>query len=780
MADKIRLLPEIVANQIAAGEVVNRPASVVKEMMENAIDAGARCVKVNFRDGGKDLIQVVDDGCGMSPIDARMAFDRHATSKIRTAEDIYSLHTFGFRGEALASIAAVAQVELRTRQEGDEVGTRTEINGGQFASQTPAMCPVGSQFFVRNLFYNVPARRRFLDRSTASATQIRTEFQRVALCNPQIAFELYANDAPVYVLGAASQAGRIVDVVGRHIKHNLLEVDADTSIARLSGFIGRPAAAKRRNAEQYLFVNGRYFKSAYLASAIMKAYEKLIPENAQPAWFLYLTIDPGRIDVNVHPQKIEVKFADEEAVWQIVNAAVRETLAKTGAVPMMDFDRKSPVEIPVLRKGAVYSEPRAMSNSDYNPFREEYIDPTAPDPNVDFTGFDVPWTDGGQTVADASSAGVRAAGRGKGGLRSAGFPSVGPGLQPDPWSGSDAGGRPDAGLFEEFVSGGNAVAAGDSGSEPEGGAAADTGDPAAERASAAEPVSGADFSGGVFASGGFILSDAPGPAERMPAAEPGEEPEGEPEEDDGRLCPWRRLRREPQQRGDASCRADVPERPDISGAEDPDESGLDFLPSASDGEQQRLEIAEQPEFTDALPLGGGYVAALLNGRFVVADVRRARERILYEEYLRMMGSGASVSQQLLFPERLVVSLDEYALLEEHAVEFAALGFDLDFCGGGAVEVKGSPADLPADSVDRILFELLQAFSMPVPLEDVRREKIAATMACGAARKAPKMLAREEAAALLSQLAAAGNISFSPSGKAILAEITPEEIRAKLG
>lgn len=374
MADKIRLLPEIVANQIAAGEVVNRPASVVKEMMENAIDAGARCVKVNFRDGGKDLIQVVDDGCGMSPIDARMAFDRHATSKIRTAEDIYSLHTFGFRGEALASIAAVAQVELRTRQEGDEVGTRTEINGGQFASQTPAMCPVGSQFFVRNLFYNVPARRRFLDRSTASATQIRTEFQRVALCNPQIAFELYANDAPVYVLGAASQAGRIVDVVGRHIKHNLLEVDADTSIARLSGFIGRPAAAKRRNAEQYLFVNGRYFKSAYLASAIMKAYEKLIPENAQPAWFLYLTIDPGRIDVNVHPQKIEVKFADEEAVWQIVNAAVRETLAKTGAVPMMDFDRKSPVEIPVLRKGAVYSEPRAMSNSDYNPFREEYIE----------------------------------------------------------------------------------------------------------------------------------------------------------------------------------------------------------------------------------------------------------------------------------------------------------------------------------------------------------------------------------------------------------------------
>lgn len=214
MADRIRLLPEVVANQIAAGEVVNRPASVVKEMMENSIDAGATRVQVNFRDGGRDLIQIVDDGCGMSPIDARMAFDRHATSKIAAVEDIYALSTFGFRGEALASIAAVAQVELRTRQEGDDVGTCTEINGGQFVSQTPVMCPVGSQFYVRNLFYNVPARRRFLDKSTTSAAQIRTEFQRVALCNPHIGFELYSNDAPVYTLAASSLAGRIVDVVG--------------------------------------------------------------------------------------------------------------------------------------------------------------------------------------------------------------------------------------------------------------------------------------------------------------------------------------------------------------------------------------------------------------------------------------------------------------------------------------------------------------------------------------------------------------------------------------
>ena len=664
MADKIRLLPEVVANQIAAGEVVNRPASVVKEMMENAIDAGARTVKVNFRDGGKDLIQIVDDGCGMSPIDARMAFDRHATSKITSVDDIYALNTFGFRGEALASIAAVAQVELRTRQEGDEVGTQTEINGGQFAGQTPVMCPVGSQFFVRNLFYNVPARRRFLDKSTTSASQIKAEFQRIALCNPQIAFELYANDAPVYTLQAGSLAGRIVDVVGRHIKQNLLEVEADTSIACIEGYIGRPAAAKKRNTEQYLFVNGRFFKSTYLTSAILKAYEKLIPESCQPSYFLYLTLDPGRIDVNVHPQKTEVKFADEEAVWQIVNAAVRETLAKTGAVPLMDFDRDSPVEIPVLQKGAVYSEPLAMSNSDYNPFREEYIDPSAPDPNVDFTGFDVPYRDGG-VVSDSAVGGLRT-----GGVRSA-APSF-----PQAAAGGFALPGADAGEFEEFESG-----------------------------------------------GGFEITPSGGGF---------------------------------------------------------DDSALDFNPSSAAPEQQRFDMPQRPEFTDALPLPGGYVAALLGGRFVVVDVRRARERILYEDYLRMLGNGSSVSQQLLFPERLVLSGDEYALLEENAVEFAALGFDIDFCGEGTVEVRGTPADMPADAVDRLLFDLLQAFATPVSLSDVRREKIAGVMARSGAKGVGRTLSREEAAALLAQLADTGSFSFSPSGKAITAEITPEDLRAKLG
>lgn len=652
MADKIRLLPEVVANQIAAGEVVNRPASVVKEMMENAIDAGARCVKVNFRDGGKELIQIVDDGCGMSAIDARMAFDRHATSKIRSAEDIYSLHTFGFRGEALASIAAVAQVELRTRQADDEMGTEVEIHGGQFIGQKAVMCPVGSQFFVRNLFYNVPARRRFLEKSTASAKQIKCEFQRVALCYPEVEFELYANDALQYQLPASTLAGRIVDLVGRSIKQNLLEVEASTSIASVRGFIGRPSAAKQRNTEQFLFVNGRYFKSPYLVSALLKGYDKLIPQTAQPSYFLFLEIDPSRIDVNIHPQKTEVKFADEEAVWQILNAAVRETLAKSGAVPMMDFDRTTDVEIPVQRQGVMYSEPRSTMRENYNPFSDSYIDPSAPDPNSDFQGFDVPYRDPAGVVSDVSS-----------------YPS----------SGRQSSFRP----------------------------------------MMLEPNEEFDD----FCSGGCIAEE--------------------------------------------------------SSTEE--ESFIDFTSSSAQDASSTLDLpSTRPIFSTPMVLGGGYVGAMMEGRFMIVDARRARERILYEEYLRRLTTTTSVSQQLLFPEQLLFSEEEYRLLEEQEVALASLGFDLHFMGEGAVEVHGLPSDVAVEELERVLYELLQSFAEPIALEQVRRERMALIMAHHGAVAALRLSSSEEAEALLVQLAATENYSFSPSGKRIMAEFSTEDMRSKLG
>ena len=370
--DKIRVLPDGVANQIAAGEVVGRPASVVKELMENSVDAGSRTITVNYKDGGRSLIQVVDDGCGMSETDARLAFERHATSKIRRAEDLYQLASFGFRGEALPSVASVAEVELRTRTADREIGTQVVIHGGRFVSQEPVQTAVGTQFLVKNLFYNTPARHRFLKEANVEGRHIRSEFLRVALCNPEVAFSLYDNDVLIATLPASNLRQRIVSAIGgKDIAKNLLEVGADTSIVRIEGFVGRPSAAKKTNREQYLFVNGRYFSSPYFRKAILQAYEKLIAPDTQPSYFLYLTIDPQRIDVNVHPQKTEIKFDDEQAVWQIFNAAVRESLGRLGVVPMMDFEMDSSIDIPVFREDAAFRIPDLGINPDFNPFREE-------------------------------------------------------------------------------------------------------------------------------------------------------------------------------------------------------------------------------------------------------------------------------------------------------------------------------------------------------------------------------------------------------------------------
>ena len=371
MADKIRLLPEIISNQIKAGEVVEYPSSAIKEMVENAIDAGATKVTVNFINGGRDLIQIIDNGCGMSPSDARMAFECHATSKIRELDDIYALDTFGFRGEALASIAAISQVELITRQADSEIGTKVVISGGEFVSQTPVAAPVGSQFLVRNIFYNTPGRRKFIDdRQSQLPNMIKTEFRRVALCHPEVSMELYSDKSLIYSLPQSSLLERIVGIIGPTAKKSLVEVGVETSIAKIEGYVCRASAAKVR-ADQYLFVNGRYFKSPYFNKAVAKAYEHLIPNGSQPSFFIYLTVNPERVDVNVHAQKIEVRFADTDAIWQIINAAVRESLAKTGSVPMMDFEAEDLIDIPVATNDIIYQIPKATTCDNYNPFATE-------------------------------------------------------------------------------------------------------------------------------------------------------------------------------------------------------------------------------------------------------------------------------------------------------------------------------------------------------------------------------------------------------------------------
>lgn len=369
MSDVIRLLPDSVANQIAAGEVIQRPASIVKELVENAIDAEASNIYVLVTDAGKTCIQVIDDGKGMSETDARLSFERHATSKIREASDLFALRTMGFRGEALASIAAVAQVELKTRPASEEVGTKIVIAGSKFESQEVVSCPKGSNFSVKNLFFNIPARRKFLKANSTELSNILAEFERIALVNPDVSLSLYSNDAEVFNLPASSLRQRILSVFGKKLNQQLLTVDVDTTMIKVSGFVAKPETSRKKGMHQYFFVNGRYMRHPYFHKAIMDAYEQLIPAGDQITYFLYFEVDPANIDVNIHPTKTEIKFENEQAIWQILAAAVKESLGKFSAVPSIDFDTVDMPDIPAFEQAAPVESPKVHYNSDYNPFK---------------------------------------------------------------------------------------------------------------------------------------------------------------------------------------------------------------------------------------------------------------------------------------------------------------------------------------------------------------------------------------------------------------------------
>ncbi|NLN30648.1 MAG: DNA mismatch repair endonuclease MutL [Bacteroidales bacterium] len=374
MPDIIKLLPDSVANQIAAGEVIQRPASVVKELMENAVDAGATAINVIIRDSGKTLIRVTDDGSGMSETDARLAFERHATSKISSANDLFTIDTKGFRGEALASIAAVAMVELKTRREEEEIGTLIGINGSKVETQEPCSCPKGSIFSVKNLFYNIPARRKFLKSDNTEMRNIITEFQKVALTHPGIKFTLLHNDTEVYNLPPANHRQRITGMLGKQINRELIPLETDTTIVSIKGFITKPEFARRSCRDQYFFVNKRFMRHPYFHKAVMEAYQKIIPAETIPSYFIFMDTDPETIDVNIHPTKTEIKFENERAVWQILMASVREALGRFNIAPSIDFDNEVLVDIPVRTSSSpVPEKPLIPVNPLFNPFdNEEY------------------------------------------------------------------------------------------------------------------------------------------------------------------------------------------------------------------------------------------------------------------------------------------------------------------------------------------------------------------------------------------------------------------------
>lgn len=369
MSDIIHLLPDSVANQIAAGEVIQRPASVVKELVENAIDADAQNIHVLVTDAGKTSIQVIDDGKGMSETDARLSFERHATSKIREAADLFSLRTMGFRGEALASIAAVAQVELKTRPESEELGTKLVIAGSTVESQEAVSCSKGSNFSIKNLFFNVPARRKFLKANSTELSNILAEFERIALVHPEVAFSLYSNDSELFNLPVSPLRQRIMAVFGKKLNQQLLNIEVNTTMVKISGYVAKPETARKKGAHQYFFVNGRYMRHPYFHKAVMEAYEHLIPAGEQISYFIYFEVDPANIDVNIHPTKTEIKFENEQAIWQILSASVKESLGKFSAIPSIDFDTEDMPDIPVFEQKTTFEPPQVHYNSDYNPFK---------------------------------------------------------------------------------------------------------------------------------------------------------------------------------------------------------------------------------------------------------------------------------------------------------------------------------------------------------------------------------------------------------------------------
>ncbi len=369
MSDIIQLLPDSVANQIAAGEVVQRPASAVKELLENAIDAGADKIQLIVKDAGKALIQVIDNGCGMSISDARLCFERHATSKVRKAEDLFAIRTMGFRGEAMASIAAIAQVEMKTKRHEDEVGTLIQIEGSNFVKQEPTGCPNGTSIAVKNLFYNIPARRNFLKSNPAEMRHIIDEFQRVALARPHIAFSLHHDGQEIYRLPASGMKQRIVHLLGNNYNERLIPVEEETTIINLKGFIGKPQFAKKTRGEQFFFVNERFIKDGYLNHAINRAYEELLPDDNFPLYVLFIDIDPAKIDVNVHPTKTEIKYVDEKSIYAIIHSAVKRSLGKFNISPTIDFDQEtgfSNMISPIAPEDIV--PPSISFNPDFNPF----------------------------------------------------------------------------------------------------------------------------------------------------------------------------------------------------------------------------------------------------------------------------------------------------------------------------------------------------------------------------------------------------------------------------
>ena len=634
MSDIIHLLPDSVANQIAAGEVVQRPSSVIKELVENSIDAGATQVQVIVEDAGKSLVQVIDNGKGMSETDARLAFERHATSKISEAKDLFALRTMGFRGEALASIAAVAQVELRTRAADKDLGVSIVIEGSRVVDQQPVNCPVGANFAVKNLFFNIPARRKFLKSNQTELSNILTEFERIALAHPETSFSLHSGGAAMMNLPAGNFKQRILGVFGKRLEAKLIPVEVKTTLINISGFVGVPSASRRKNAQQFFFVNGRYMRHPYFAKAVQTAYERLIPDGEQVPFFLNLEVAPEKIDVNIHPTKTEIKFEDETPIWQILLAAVREALGKHGVVPSLEFNTEGRPDIPVFTPGSNdVPAPQIEVNPDYNPFA------TSP----------------------------------------------------------------------SYLSGKGGGAGGSS----------------------------------------YTYNNKPAVDRHWQNAYAAAFPDKK-ETDFGDL-------------------------PDLPADQDaPAAQMFQSLPTEEQGEMKKSE-------TDYFQFRGQYIITPVKSGLMLIDQHRAHVRILYDRFMARFDDKPSVTQRLLFPQRLTLPPSEAVAFEKMMQDLQSVGFEVSSLGGGDFSVLGTPAGTEGLDASELLQDILQeTLDGKSDAADGIRHRIALTLARRAAMPVGEYLSGAEMSALVDQLFSTGTPNFTPDGQTVLVILAVENIEKLFG
>lgn len=634
MSDIIHLLPDSVANQIAAGEVVQRPSSVIKELVENSIDAGATQVQVIVEDAGKSLVQVIDNGKGMSETDARLAFERHATSKISEAKDLFALRTMGFRGEALASIAAVAQVELRTRAADKDLGVSIIIEGSRVVDQQPVNCPVGANFAVKNLFFNIPARRKFLKSNQTELSNILTEFERIALAHPETSFSLHSGGAAMMNLPTGNFKQRILGVFGKRLEAKLIPVEVKTTLINISGFVGVPSASRRKNAQQFFFVNGRYMRHPYFAKAVQTAYERLIPDGEQVPFFLNLEVAPEKIDVNIHPTKTEIKFEDETPIWQILLAAVREALGKHGVVPSLEFNTEGRPDIPVFTPGGNdVPAPQIDVNPDYNPFA------TSP----------------------------------------------------------------------SYLSG----------------------------------------KGGGVGGSSYTYNNKPAVDRHWQNAYAAAFPDKK-ETDFGDL-------------------------PDLPADQDaPAAQMFQSLPTEEQGEMKKSE-------TDYFQFRGQYIITPVKSGLMLIDQHRAHVRILYDRFMARFADKPSVTQRLLFPQRLTLPPSEAVAFEKMIQDLQSVGFEVSSLGGGDFSVLGTPAGTEGLDASELLQDILQeTLDGKSDAADGIRHRIALTLARRAAMPVGEYLSGAEMSALVDQLFSTGTPNFTPDGQTVLVILAVENIEKLFG